>query len=284
MNCDLGIVRSWSQNLIGQGPEESEKDMKKLMIAAAAALCATVGLSNSVESANVVGYMTTAIEGNKWYLIGTQFKGVGKATDEIPINNLCSITGVEPATFATKNTGLQIQVYNGVGYTIYSYISDATGATGPCWTNSRRPLADTVTIPLGTAFWLKTPATVSEGASITVAGAVKTDATSVTVTVGENEWTQVANPFPTDLTISMITTEGLTPATFATKNSGPQIQVYNGVGYTIYSYISDATGATGPCWTNTRRPLADSSVIAQAGKGFWVKSASSGTLTISLNK
>ena len=213
-------------------------------------------------------------------MIGTQFKGVGESTDVIPISKLCAVSGVEAAPFASRNNGLQLQVYNGSGYTIYYYISDATGATGPCWANTRRPVADTVTLPLGSAFWLKTPLSVSENASVTVAGEVKTDAKTVTTSVGNSEWTQVANPFPTDLTVDMISTEGLTPATFATRNSGPQIQVYTGSGYTIYYYISDATGATGPCWANTRRPA--SGTIAAAGKGFWVKSSTAGSLTFTL--
>ena len=253
--------------------------MKKLMFTAAAALCATVGLA--IESANTVGYNTTSVAADSWYMVATQFKGVGQTTDVMPVNQLCGVSGIDAVTFANRNNGLQIQVYNGTGYTIYYYISDATGATGPVWANTRRPVADTVTIPLGSAFWLKTPATVGADASVTVAGEVKTDAKTKTIDVGASEWTQVANPFPTDLTIEMITTTGLTPATFATRNSGPQIQVYNGSGYTIYYYISDATGATGPVWANTRRP--STGKIANAGQGFWVKSSSAGSLTFTMD-
>ena len=215
-------------------------------------------------------------------MVGTQFKGVGQTDGVIPVNQLCQVSGVDAVPFASRNNGLQIQVYNGSGYTTYFYISDATGATGPCWTNSRRPLADSVTINLGSAFWLKTPATVAANATATIAGEVKMDAKTATVAVGSAEWTQVASPFPVDLTMGMITAEGLTAGTFADRNNAPQIQVYNGSGYTTYFYISDATGATGPCWTNSRRPLAENSVIAAAGKGFWVKASMAGTLTFTL--
>ena len=244
-------------------------------------VCATVSLAE-LASANIVGYTTTPIEGNKWYMIGTQFKGVGQGNSVIPVNQLCNVTGVDAVPFETRNNGLQIQVYNGSGYTTYFYISNATGATGPCWTNSRRPLADSVTVNLGSAFWLKTPASVAANASATIAGEVKTDATTASATVGESEWTQVACPFPVDLTMGMISTEGLTPGTFADRNNAPQIQVYNGSGYTTYFYISDATEATAPCWTNSRRPLAETATVAAAGKGFWVKASMSGTLTFTM--
>ena len=51
--------------------------MKKLMIAATAALCATVGLSNSVESANVVGYTTTDTAKGAQQMAGASFVSVG---------------------------------------------------------------------------------------------------------------------------------------------------------------------------------------------------------------
>lgn len=255
--------------------------MKKLMFAAAVA-AGLVAFGEGIESANTVGYNTTSVAADSWYMIATQFKGIGQVTDVIPVNQLCTVKGIDATTFSTRNDGAQIQVYNGVGYTIYYYISDARNATGPCWTSSNRALADTVTIPLGTAFWLKTPATVGADASITVAGEVKTDATTVTTPVGASEWTQVANPFPTDLTLGMITTTGLTAQPFANRNSGAQIQVYNGVGYTIYYYISDARNATGPCWTTSNRAAADTTVVATAGQGFWVKSSEAGSLTFTL--
>ena len=42
-----------SKNLIGPGPEESEKNMKKMMLGLTAAFCAAVTFG--LESANIVG-------------------------------------------------------------------------------------------------------------------------------------------------------------------------------------------------------------------------------------
>ena len=50
--------------------------MKKLMIAASAALCATVGFS--LESANVVGYATKSCPANKFMHAAAQFESSGK--------------------------------------------------------------------------------------------------------------------------------------------------------------------------------------------------------------
>ena len=274
-----GMVWQKSATLSPQS-DERKMNMKKIMLIAAAAAGLAV-MADGVES-GIVGYNTISIAANSWYLIGTQFKDVTSETDAIPINKLCSVNGVEAGTFANRNDALQMQVYNGTGYTTYYYISDATGATGPCWTNTRRALADTVTLPLGSAFWMKTPVTVQDGANVLVAGGVKMDATTKDVSVGASEWTQVANPFPVELTLGSLTTSGLTAGTFANRNNAPQIQVYNGVGYTTYYYISDATGATGNTWTNTRRALADTTVLASVGQGFWVKSSVVGTLTFAL--
>ena len=52
--------------------------MKKLMFAAAAALCATAGFC--VESANIVGYQTTGFDKSGWMMnVGVAFSNVGAA-------------------------------------------------------------------------------------------------------------------------------------------------------------------------------------------------------------
>ena len=53
--------------------------MKKLMIAASAALCATVGFS-AVESQNIVGYASVTIPAQKLTMIGVQFADVDGTT------------------------------------------------------------------------------------------------------------------------------------------------------------------------------------------------------------
>ena len=62
------------------GPRESEKEMKKLMFAATAAVCAAVTFG--LESANIVGYNNTEARANlNWY--APTFLTVGANTTDI---------------------------------------------------------------------------------------------------------------------------------------------------------------------------------------------------------
>ena len=62
-----------------QGCGTRSTTMKKLMIAATAALWATVGLAD-VTSANVVGYQTTGFDKSGWMMnVGVAFSNVGAA-------------------------------------------------------------------------------------------------------------------------------------------------------------------------------------------------------------
>ena len=54
--------------------------MKKLMIAAAATLCAAVGFSDGITSANTVGYATVTIPAQAMTMIGVQFADVDGTT------------------------------------------------------------------------------------------------------------------------------------------------------------------------------------------------------------
>ena len=83
-------ARLWDSSLIQNSASESIQFgqrsemkgsliMKKLMIAASAALCATVGLS--LESANVVGYQNKGMATANFNFECATFQAVGKARD-----------------------------------------------------------------------------------------------------------------------------------------------------------------------------------------------------------
>ena len=89
--------------------------MKKLMIAAAAALWATVGFSDGIESSNTVGYNSTAIAGGKLSCISLQFADVGSDGDVASIAKLTS-SGLTAGSYDTMNTDAPcIMIYDGVG-------------------------------------------------------------------------------------------------------------------------------------------------------------------------
>ena len=73
--------------------------MKKLMITAAAALCATVGFS-SIESANIVGYQTIdAPAALRYKALTVDFDNVGEKT-EFPIASLLTVGAPKGAASA----------------------------------------------------------------------------------------------------------------------------------------------------------------------------------------
>ena len=236
-------------------------------------LCGAVLADSAVES-GTVGYSTTSIEAGKFYMIATQFQGVNGTAGTIAINDLVKLTNVTPGTFSTRTTTApHIQVWNGSGYKHYYYISDATLADstkGNAWASARSATTDT--IELGKAFWF-------------TAISVESDADpSKSVSVGDSAFVMVGNPFPTALTFDMLTTTGITPGTFATRTTAaPHIQVWNGTGYKHYYYISDATlpdSTKGNAWAAARS--AATGTLAEVGQGFWVQSATAGTLTMTL--
>ena len=86
--------------------------------------------------------------------------------------------------------------------------------------------------------------------------------------------------------IAKLTTKGVTPGGYETmETDAPCIMIYDGVGgYTYYYYISDAYDAGGTEVTAWATATGDAVTedIATAGKAFWARSATAGTLTFSL--
>ena len=258
--------------------------MKKLMIAASAALCATVGFS-AITSANVVGYATQKISGGKLSCVAYQFSDVGAKEDFASIATL-STTGLTAGQYDTMNTDAPcIMFYNGSSYDCYYYISDAYNADGDtvtAWADANGDAAD-ATQELGTGFWLRVPeATCTEG-TLTAAGQVGTGSTK-TVNIDQG-LTLVGNPFPTAANLSKVETTGLTAGTYDTMNTdAPCIMVYNGSAYDCYYYISDAYDADGngvTAWADTNGD-AITDGITVTGEAFWVRSPTAGKLTFSL--
>ena len=138
--------------------------MKKLMIAASAALCATVGFG--LQSANIVGYTSKDVTAGKFYLIGTQFDETGSATaGRVDMNDLLKLSneiapGLYDDDFATAP---QIQVLkpNG-GYNKYFYISDGTYEDDTslgynAWCDEDGYKLEGTQIEAGAAFWITAP-------------------------------------------------------------------------------------------------------------------------------
>ena len=128
--------------------------MKKLMFVAA--IAAAFAATAEIESANTVGYSSTAVAANTWYMAGVQFTDTATGTS-ISLNDFVK-GDFEPKTYWDDETAIapQIQVYGAGGYTAYYYFDDAASGTDEitAWANFDGDAVD-VSIPVGGALWFK---------------------------------------------------------------------------------------------------------------------------------
>ena len=248
-----------------------------------AAYAATV--FGEITSANVVGYATQPVTDGGLKCVGFQFADVGSAEGKTSLVNFLT-SGITPGVYDTMGTDAPcVQFYNGIGYEFYYYISDAYDADGnevTGWANGGGDIADLENL-VGTGCWLRIPAGKSSAGTVTQAGEVLS-ADTVTIDL-RNGLTLASNPFPTALDLSKVVTTGLVPGVYDTMEAdAPSIQVYNGVGYQFYFYISDAFDADGnevTGWANGGGDIVYEPVAA-VGQAFWAKTTSAGKLTFSM--
>ena len=227
--------------------------MKKLMIAAAAALWATVGMAD-IESANVVGYQNKSLDKGKFYILGVQFEGMDGTMD---INQLVSgLTGVEADEdgLFTK-TAAQMQVPNAKGtYDIYYYLTNGWFDNGtedgdfkPGWCDSNGVIAGEDDADLdgqltaGLSAWVKG---VGAAETFVQAGQVPLD-DSVEVQAPA-KFALRANVYPIAFNLNdadKVSYSGLTAGDIDDDNfvnTASQIQVPNAKGtYDVYYYLSN---------------------------------------------
>ena len=142
--------------------------MKKLMIAASAALVATVGLC--VESANIVGYASRDFNKDTSIInmLTFQWDTVSGSTRKIGDILKCSVMGTawnhgtaDDVTPGWQNSAPMIQIRRADGgYTILYYADDAWDDANqvcvPGWANEFGSLVN-VTIEVGGGFWMQNP-------------------------------------------------------------------------------------------------------------------------------
>ena len=256
--------------------------MKKVI--AIGALCATVAgfAADSAISSDIVGYSNKDTAAAKWSILGVQFTTV---KGEYKLNDLVSgLTGVNyDDGGAWKNTAPQIQVPNGVGYDLYYYLNDAWDevkqTTVPGWADTVGNLAPAATVTPGVAVWLKSP---TVDGTACVSGAVDgADSADVACPV---TFALRANVFPVSVKLNTanVTSSDIVGSTYdeggTWKNTAPQIQIPNGVGYDLYYYLTDAWDEvkqiTVPGWADTVGNLATGATITTA-QGFWTKGVGS---------
>ena len=181
--------------------------MKKLMITAAAALCATLAVNAEGVESGIVGYNTVTVN-KEWSIFAVNFEGVsgGSLTiqEAFPVQE-----GMTKGMTILDADQIQVMKSEG-GYKTY-YLSngkykqmgqekyDAT--IDGKWRDAEVSARTPATAPLapGQAFWYKAKAYATPY-TLTVAGAVPDDP-SVTITINK-EWSHIANPYPFELSLN----------------------------------------------------------------------------------
>lgn len=281
---------------------ESETNMKKLMFAASAAICATVGFAiDGVQSNNIVGYNTTALEAGKYVIGAAQFEDVESGTVDLQkvISGLNGVDWDSKKDFLKTAPQVQILCLDGT-YNCYYYLNDAlideeSGECAEGWADYKGNYAEVV-ITAGTAFWLRV---VDGDGNNVVSGAVCGD-DCVDVKVPKDAFKLVANAFPMPLALNGSNMEcvDIKGVEWDSKKgflkTAPQIQIQNAKGsYDIYYYLTDGVlekfdeggSLIGedyvPGWCTDKGVIAD--VEVSIGAGFWVKGVS-GDFTLSFKK
>ena len=272
----LGIVRSSSllgvtQNFLplqskavqGSGLDTKGKNnMKKLMITAAAAFCATVALS--VES-QIVGYETSGLVSGKSNMTGVMFVGVdGGDLDLNKDFQIANLTGGDDETESDL-----VQVWNAADgkYTTFYYYQEVDCEEDWGWyvtTGKAQPI-----FPAGTAFWYKAKGDKFDK-SITISGAIETDA-DITFPVVGGKSNMIVNPYPTLIDLNDAETVefvGLTGGDDETESD--LVQVWNAADgkYTTFYYYQEVDCEEDWGWyvtTGKAQPQVAS------GVGFWYK-------------
>ena len=266
--------------------------MKKLMIAASAALCATVGFS--LESANIVGYQTKTTPQNR-FMIGTvPFEA---CDGSMQINKL--ISGLTPVEIdwagdytAYQTLAPQLQIWNGSTYDFAYYVSNAwydngtaDGAYGEGWCDGDGLLRTDYEFTPGGAYWVKN---VPDSKSLQVSGAIKS-ADSVTFAC-PTSFMLAGNAYPVAINLNsgtQMTSSDITPVEIdwagdytAYQALATQMQIWNGSTYDFAYYVSNAwydngtaDGAYAEGWCDGDGLLRTGYSIP-SGNGFWIKATS----------
>ena len=222
--------------------------MKKLMIAASAALCAAVSFGVGLTSANTVGYNGSALDEDFGAVItGPQFVTPGGSA--FLLTNLVLVSEADTAG------AIEIQTLTNAGET-----GDEDYAwTGEGWVdaNTGDPVTDATFAP-GQGLWVFNYA----GEAVTFRSLGEVNANDVTYPLDEDYGAvAIVNPFPTEVAL-----DDITFITEADIGGAIEIQTLTNAGET-----GDEDYAwTGDGWVdaNTGDPVTN--VTIAPGKGLWV--------------
>ena len=233
--------------------------MKKLMIAAAAALCGTVF---GLESANVVGFQNKDVRFG-FTMTGSSFVSVNANGAKIDLTEI-KVAGYEAECMDV----VYIQTLDYLGNSIDTYYwqdDNGGGDFAPGWYNADYEAIEpeNVFIDAGTALWTAG----DDGLYLTYAGQVWTSRTSVPLRFG---FTAVANPGAAKVDLTNVLVDGYE----AECMDVVYIQTLDYLGNSIDTYYwqdDNGGGDFEPGWYNgDYEPIEEGTVFIQPGEGLWV--------------
>ncbi len=252
--------------------------MKKLMFAMAAA-AGLMAFGEGIESQNTVGYSSTSVAANTWYMAGVQFTDTATGTS-ISLQDFLK-GDFEAKTFWDDELAIapMVQVFGSSGYTAYYYFNDAASGADEitAWADMGGDAVD-VTLTPGQALWFKNP---TAACNVTFAGQVLAAGTkSISCTAGS--YNMIANPYPTALALNSDKIDwNVEPKVFWDDelSIAPIIQVYSSSGYTAYYYFSDAASGSDEitAWADVGGDAVDVSI--PVGGALWFKASDASTVT-----
>ncbi len=234
--------------------------MKKLMFAAVAGL--SLSAFAAIESSNIVGYTTTALNGDN------TAKGAGACFVNVDNSDLTfgdvKVTGYSGTYEGGKIYARQLDAY-GVGGKKYYWWDD--GEILGWYDNEGEECYNEDPLPVGEGLWIYSP---SVSFKLQSAGAVPKSPIEVTLR-GSNTAKLVANPMPKTLTLGEITvTDGTDNGYEGGKIYARKLDQY-GRGGTKYYWWDDGETVG---WYDNEGVVSYNDVAVNPGEALWIYSPS----------
>ena len=234
-----------------------------------------------VVSSNIVGYNKLTLT-TQFTLVASQFNTVGaiakNVQDFVATDN--DLPGLDPDDGYAAQT--ELRYWNGTGYETYGWDPDGDPSiegSDHKWVDETLAVAD-FSIPVGNAVWIKIPANTQS--EILLSGEVLAgDSATESVRAG---FTLIANPFPSTIDIQQIQPSENLPGLDPDDGYAAQTELryWNGTGYDTFGWDPDGDPSiegSDHKWVDETLAVAQKNI--EIGKGFWIKTTQSGSVTIS---
>ena len=238
-------------------PGKVKTKMKKLMIAASAALCAAVGFGD-VESSNVVGYNTLNI-GNPTVMLGCSFRGM----DGTDFMKLSAIQGDFESMDEIQVSYLTEDGF--IEFNVYQYLTTADGVDADGWYDGSWDSADGIEILRGSAVWFSS----SNGKSLTSSGEVVKSETVHPAFTAPTVMVCSAYPVAFNPNAETVAWDGLSPmdeiqVAYMTEDGFME--------FNVYQWLTKDDGVAEDAWYDGSWDKVVDPITA-VGQGFWLSMA-----------